>query len=183
MHTLKTILQRRRMMSLGNFHIIYIVKEKLPIWFFKVETMKKYFRDRKRNFVTAQTGFVGVCVLMISTIIFNFIYNFEFWTLDTYRLDSSTKASVNFLSIWSDGPYGSYCLYIDIKNIIRSIIVLGYPCNPLGFCWLASPPGRRYSRRSISEFVYYLFSLRLQANPFKMILSSHESDSTFTNVS
>ena len=88
------------MMSLGNFHIIYIVKEKLPISdFFKVKTMKKYFRDRKRNFVTAQTGFVGVCVLMISTIIFNFIYNFEFLTLDTYRLDSSTKASVNFLSI------------------------------------------------------------------------------------
>ena len=57
--------------------------------------MRKYFRDRKRNFVTAQTGFVGVCVLMISTIIFNFIYNFEFWTLDTYRLDSSTKASVS----------------------------------------------------------------------------------------
>ena len=88
------------MMSLGNFHIIYIVKEKLPISdFFKVKTMKKYFRDRKRNFVTAQTGFVGVGILMIGTIIIHFIYNFEFWTLETYRLDSSTKASVSTLCL------------------------------------------------------------------------------------
>ena len=61
--------------------------------------MKKYFRDRKRNFVTAQTGFVGVGILMIGTIIIHFIYNFEFWTLETYRLDSSTKASVSTLCL------------------------------------------------------------------------------------
>ena len=57
-------------------------------------------RDRKRNFVTARTGFVGVCLVIVGTIIFYFIYNFEFWTFEMYSLDSSTKAYL--IAVYSD---------------------------------------------------------------------------------
>ena len=58
------------------------------------------YRDRKRNFVSARTGFVGVWITFIATTIFHFIYNFEFWTFNTCKLDSSTKAY--FMAVMSD---------------------------------------------------------------------------------
>ena len=51
-----------------------------------------YLRDRKRNFVTARTGMFAVFVMFLSTIVFNVVYNFEYWTSNAYTLDSSTKA-------------------------------------------------------------------------------------------
>ena len=53
-----------------------------------------YYRDRKRNFVTAKTGMFAVFVMILSTIVFHVVYNFEYWTFNTYSLDSSTKAFI-----------------------------------------------------------------------------------------
>ena len=62
--------------------------------------MNAFFRDRKRNFVSARTGFVGVIITFISTTFIHFIYNFEYWTFQTYSLDSSTKAYL--IAVYAD---------------------------------------------------------------------------------
>jgi len=51
-------------------------------------------RDRKRNFVTARTGFIAVFLLALSTIVFHVVYNFEYWTFEKYSLDTGTKAFI-----------------------------------------------------------------------------------------
>ena len=43
---------------------------------------------------------MGVCLVIVGTIIFYFIYNFEFWTFEMYSLDSSTKAYL--IAVYSD---------------------------------------------------------------------------------
>ena len=60
--------------------------------FKKYRLWKNNFRDRKRNFATARSGFIGVCVLMLGSVIFHLIYNLESWTFESYSLDSGTKA-------------------------------------------------------------------------------------------
>ena len=44
--------------------------------------------------MTAKTGMFAVFVMILSTIVFHVVYNFEYWTFNTYTLDSSTKALI-----------------------------------------------------------------------------------------
>lgn len=60
------------------------------------------FRDRKRNFVSARTGFAGVILTFVGIFYVYFMYNFEYWTFDSFgSLDSSTKAYL--IALYADG--------------------------------------------------------------------------------
>ena len=48
--------------------------------------------------MSARTGFITAVEMILSTITFHFVYNFEFWTSET--LDSGTKAY--FLAVYAD---------------------------------------------------------------------------------
>ena len=61
---------------------------------------RQYIQDKKRNYVSARTGFIYVFEMVLSTIMFHFIYNFEYWTFETLSLDCSTKAY--FLALYAD---------------------------------------------------------------------------------
>jgi len=59
-------------------------------------------RDRKRNFVSARTGFAGVILTFVGIFYVYFMYNFEYWTFDSFgSLDSSTKAYL--IALYADG--------------------------------------------------------------------------------
>ena len=80
----------------SNIYLFKYLRNKTETSTATKEADKK--KERKRNFVPAQTGFISLVVLILGALIYSFIYNYSAFT--HRKMDSGTRSFI--LNAWND---------------------------------------------------------------------------------